>query len=197
MHDGQWSGQGVADLLGVDGAVVYRWIREGTLRACRGERGWYYVEDDDLLAFMENPGFWPQWEPANVPDSGYREWAMELRQAVRYLDVAEVAKRLGYTASGVCRLCQLGKLKAAKAGQFWRVDERDLEGWAPKRRHRRVTERERNLIERRLSEGWTQIQICHALKRHPATIYLVAQRYLARGGTDGRRNRPANVRQEG
>ncbi len=119
-----------ARLLGVPCAkTVTRWCNEGWLRShdvgmqlrCGRVR---VVEMDDLLGFLEKPKYWHLWEPERITDSGIREWAIEMRQGVRFLTAGEVAKRLCYSMHWVNELIRRGKIRAVRRGN-WLVRECD------------------------------------------------------------------------
>lgn len=52
------------------------------------------------------------------------------------LDVGTVAQRLGVCKMTVYRLIKAGSLEAAKVGKLYRIEEKDLQTYLRKARHR-------------------------------------------------------------
>lgn len=64
--------------------TVARWIDQGWLRGQRGAVIWgphhiWRIEEDDLLAFLEDSRGWAQWRVEDIRDPFLRQWAHELR----------------------------------------------------------------------------------------------------------------------
>lgn len=145
----------VAGLMGVEHDAVRWWVREGWLKAHRTDMRVHagyvtMVEDDDLLAFLENPEHWHIWEPERIREYALREWATEMRAGVRYLTVGEAAQRMYVTANCVNQMIHDGRLPAVRWGN-WRIREEDAvypEPPSRKRRPRAVpwTEQERQCL---------------------------------------------------
>ena len=121
----------LAPRLGIDPHTVIWWIDQGWLRArrsaVRGRR--LYIQEDDLLAFLEDRRYWHLWLPERIADAGWREWATEMRAGVRYLTTGEVARRLSVTNQTVWAWIRKGFLPAVRYGPNWLVLESDLAGF--------------------------------------------------------------------
>lgn len=120
----------IAERLGIGcGKSVAHWIHQGWLRGRRGQRRGgnrqWYVTEDALLAFLEDPNHWHRWEPARIPDRDLREWAEELRAGVRFLTLPEVAERYFVQPATVAQWIDKGWLPAVRHGNR-RVRESDL-----------------------------------------------------------------------
>lgn len=118
----------------VDGDAVRTWIEKGWLKGERGQKWgpnprWYVVEED-LLAFLENPLHWHVWEPSRIPDMALREWCEEQRSGVRWLSTREVGERFCVGSAAVHQWIRDGELPAVRYGNF-RVRESDLVGFVP------------------------------------------------------------------
>lgn len=128
-----WSGRRVARALGVDEKVPACWARKrwiaGTRGVPRGGGRQWYVTEDALLAFLENPAHWHRWDPGRITERWLREWALELPRPC-YLTVGEVARRYHVTIRAVASWLDSGELPFVRHGNRM-VDERVLAGWVP------------------------------------------------------------------
>lgn len=117
----------VARLLGVSQPTVLRWREWGWLKAHKA--GYcVLVDEDDLLAFLEDPRAWNQWRVEYVAESGLREWAREIRAASGLLPVAEVAARLCVTPKAVTMSVRRGRIRAVRiSGGELLIHESELE----------------------------------------------------------------------
>jgi len=121
---------GVARRLGIsDCRTVTRWIGHGWLRARRGPKlgnsQVWYVVDEDLFAFLEDPAHWHRWTPERIPDAALREWAAEIRAGARFLRLAEVAGLCFVERSTVTSWIRKGWLAAVRNGHNHLVREAD------------------------------------------------------------------------
>lgn len=133
----------VAAMLGVGDHTVARWVRCGWLAARQlpirfGQGFARVVQHEALLAFLTDECYWHLWEPERITDSALREWALELRQGVRFVGTREAARLLFVSEGRINQLIHQGKLPAAKGmrGPNWRlrVDQLVLPEWEPRRR---------------------------------------------------------------
>lgn len=129
------SSRTVAQRMGVSCAkTVARWIETGLLRGHRGQqRGPYqqwYVTDDDLLRFIDDPATWHVWTPERIADTDLGEHALAVRGHVRYLTIGQVAWRCCVTTNAVNAWIRRGLVPARRYGNWW-IDERDLAGFTP------------------------------------------------------------------
>jgi flavin-dependent dehydrogenase len=118
--------------LGCSKAVA-RWIGAGYLRGRRGQgcglyRMWY-VKEEALLDFLEDPRYWHLWEPDRV-EPGLRAWVSEIRDGVRFLTTGEVGARFFVHHAAVNDWIHKGYLPAVRHGN-WLVRESDLVGFVP------------------------------------------------------------------
>jgi hypothetical protein len=61
---------------------AFRWVARGWLRGRivhSGTRHRVVVSHSDLLVWMEDPRYWPCWDPARLTDSGLVAWAAAVR----------------------------------------------------------------------------------------------------------------------
>lgn len=129
------SARTVADLMGLGCAkTVTRWMQRGYLAGkrgpCRGPHRQWQVDEEALWRFIENRRHWHRWQPERITDAGLREWAMELRDGVRFLTPGEVAWRLCVGTATVNTWIRGGLLPAVRNGN-WLIRESDLEGFTP------------------------------------------------------------------
>lgn len=142
-----FTAQRVAQLLGVCQTTVPGWIARGWLparRVGRGSGSILYVIESAVLAFLEEPRYWPFWAAEGITQPRWREWAIELRQQLGpWLAVSEAAHRIGYTGTSVRAAIARGDLPAERLGGQWFVDRVAVEQFVPPalrpRRRRRVT----------------------------------------------------------
>lgn len=123
----------IAERLGIAcSKSVARWIQRGWLRGRRGQRRGgnrqWYVTEDALLAFLEDPDHWHRWDPARIVDRDLREWAEELRAGVEFLTLSEVAERTFVQPKTVGQWIDKGWLPAVRHGNRL-VRESDLAGF--------------------------------------------------------------------
>jgi transposase len=110
----------VAALMGVHAWVVMQWIAGGHLTAHRvydqpGPGRGVIIEDEDLLAFLEDQERWHLWDPERISDRVIREWAAEKRRGLRYLTIREAAARVGYSIHWMRRLAWKGEIPTVRA----------------------------------------------------------------------------------
>lgn len=163
------SARAVQERMGIGCAkTVARWINKGWLKGRRGQqlgpyRMWY-VREDDLLSFLEDPAYWYAWRPEAITEPHLRSWALEER-AYRYLSVGEVAKRFYVTTSAVNAWIHQGEIPAKKYGNWW-IRDCDLKGFTPPNERPRslskllrfTPEDDATLLELRArGKGWTEI----------------------------------------
>jgi hypothetical protein len=183
------SARAVQERLGLGcSKTVTRWIKLGWLAGKRGQqvgpyRMWY-VTEDALLTFLEDPAYWHVWQPERITDRHLRLWAIEER-SYRYLSVGEVAKRFCVGYAAVNNWISRGLLPAKKYGNWW-IRDCDLTGFvAPNERSRVGTQQSRfspdedaKLLQLRAEGmGWTAIA---RLLNHPiSSVFGRAQRLAA------------------
>jgi hypothetical protein len=179
----------VADRLGLGcSKKVAYWIKRGFLRGRRaagaGRYRMWLVEEDALLAFMEDPRYWHMWTPERVKDSGEREWATEIRKE-RYLSTGEVGRRLGVVSNAVLSWIQRGCLPAKRWGN-WMVKESDLEGFIPPYERSRLGgtakrfthDEDHRLLVLRVEGGMSWTQIAGELDRAVSSVFGRYQRLM-------------------
>lgn len=181
-----FSARAVADRLGLScSKVVTKWIGRGWLRGRRGQRqGPYrqwYVTEDALLKFLEDPRGWPAWNPERIRDRFLREWATEVRTA-RYLRPGDVASRYAVGVGAVNDWIHRGILPAQRWGNWW-IREDDLKTFTPPceqvRRLENVRrfaswEDERLIGMRMAGQTWTAIS--ESLNRSVSSVFGRYQR---------------------
>ena len=150
------SARQVAALLGLGGSkTVSRWIAEGWLRGRKlavgaGAARRWGVSEDALLTFLEDTAHWHRWEADRITDPDIREWALELRAGVRFLTLAEVARRFTVETKTVGQWIDNGYLPAVDNGNRM-VRESDLAGFVipserPRHRNRYTPAEDRTLV---------------------------------------------------
>ena len=151
----------IAEQLGIRcGKSVRRWIEQGWLRGRRGQRRGgnrqWYVTEDALLTFLEDPDHWHRWDPARIVDRDMREWAREMRAGVRFLTLPEVAERYFVQPKTVAQWIDKGWLPAVRHGNRL-VRESDLASFTlPVIGTSRI-----RFLERR-GYQWTEIEVPEA-----------------------------------
>mgnify|MGYP003376150629 CR=1 FL=1 len=125
----------VAEMLGVGCAkTIVRWITNGWLRGrqgpARGMHRQWQVTEEDVWAFIESPAHWHLFNPERIPDQHLREWAIEIRDGVRFLTPGQVAWRLYTTDASVNDWIHKGLLPAVRNGN-WLIRESDVEAFVP------------------------------------------------------------------
>lgn len=123
---------------------VARWIRAGYLKGRQGQgcglnRMWY-VTEDALLDFLEDPRYWHLWDPGRL-ESGLRSWVRDVRNGVRFLTIGEVAARLYVQPGTVNDWIHKGYVAAVRRGN-WLIRESDLLGFVPPCERPRKVERQ-------------------------------------------------------
>lgn len=145
------TGHAISQKLGLTCSKrVTMWIERGYLKGRRGQqvgrsRMWY-VTEEALLAFMEDPRTWPLWKPERITEKYLRDWALEIR-TVRYLRPGEVANRFAVGANAVNDWIHQGRLPAQRWGNWW-IRESDLDGFEP------PCERPRQIVNMRRFAAW-------------------------------------------
>ena len=128
------SARAVASKLGVScSKTVAWWIRAGYLRGRRGQRAgpnrMWYVTEEALLAFLDDPHYWHLWEPAGVDDS-LRSWVTDIRNGDRFLSTGQVGAVLGVGHKAVWGYINRGLISGVRRGN-WLVREADLRAFVP------------------------------------------------------------------
>lgn len=143
----------VAALLGIPcSKTVTRWIHQRNLSGRRNGRIWY-ISDEALQRFLEEPCYWHLWQPDRITDRDWREWATALRRNVRYLTTAEVGDRLAVNHQTVNSWIHKGVLPAVRRGN-WLIRESDLEGFVPPYDRPRAGYKMPAPIPQPIAEGW-------------------------------------------
>lgn len=128
------SARRVAGLMGRAPDAVTYWCQRRFLDATRSVRRGpgrqWFITEDALLAFLENPNYWPAWSPSDITDLGLREWATELRAGHDLVSVGELAKRYCVSADTAGHWLRVGLLPSIKFMNHY-VFERDLAGFVP------------------------------------------------------------------
>jgi hypothetical protein len=183
------SAQAVAETMGKPcSKPVTKWIQRGWLTACKGERvgpsrKWVILQED-LIAFLENPEYWPAWKPERITLPWLREWALSIRQE-RWLSTGGVAKRLHVGHSAVHAWIQRGLLPAKRWGNWW-VSESALAGFEPPCNRskagltvRRFSKAERVHVHSRRGHGAKWQDIAADLNRSISSVFGAYQRSMA------------------
>ena len=156
----QWAAEVAAD-LGVSGRRVGVWIARGYLKATNvratGLPMWR-VQLLDLMAFLDNSDYWMLWDPANISDHAYREWALEGRRSgPQWITTTEVARRLHMAHASIHQWIINGWLPAQRRGHIWYIDARNLEAIAARRAREEHSTRSaavrQHRAQRRQSQG--------------------------------------------
>lgn len=117
------SAHDVAQLLGIDRAIVARWIHAGDLvaRNARSQKcPLWRITWEDLSAFLECRERWMAWKPERITDLALREWAQELRQNTgQWLTLGQVAKQLHSSHRTVSEWIREKRLPAVRYGKWW------------------------------------------------------------------------------
>lgn len=121
----------VARRLGVGcSKVVARWIVAGYLRGRKGQRcglnRMWYVTEDALSDFLEDPRFYHLWDPSRIRPS--LKWAAATRDGTRFLTTGEVGRLLYVRPHTVSAWIHKGYLPAVRRGN-WLIREGDLSGF--------------------------------------------------------------------
>lgn len=175
------SSQAVAQQLGVRcPKTVVRWLRLGWLQGRQGQRRGphrqWFVTEEALLAFLQDPRGWPAWSPERISDPSLREWATEVRTE-RYLRLGEVARRFHVHEHTVWQWLERGELAAVRWGNWW-IAESSLRGFViPSERVRehpspvRFSEHEdARLMVLRKRLGWSWPAIGADMGRHASVL---------------------------
>lgn len=180
------SARSVQERMGIGcSKTVTRWIKAGWLKGKRGQhvgphRMWY-VREEALLNFLENPEYWHVWSPERITDIELRQWAIEER-GYRYLSVGDVARRFFVGVGAVNDWISFGRFPAKKYGNWW-VKECDLEGFVPPNERSKagyrqsrfsIEDDQRLLTMRADGMGWTAIS--RVLDRPISSVFGRAQR---------------------
>lgn len=168
------TGRQVAELLGFGCAKKVReLVRRRALHAQRGERRGPYqqwhVRYEDLLAFLDDPAWWPWWEPERITEPNLRATYQEIRRE-RYLPLSEVAARYFVEPKTVYRWITKGWLPAVRHGRGNHlIPASVLVGWQPpswqsrRGRRRSWTPEREGLLLRLRAQGWTWREVGAAL----------------------------------
>lgn len=105
----------VGAAFGVTSHTVRHWIERGWLRGRRNGRkpalgGEYWVDPEDLTAFVRDERYWCRWWPDDMPPGAWRRLALEARAGARFATVYEAGRLLGYDPSYLTKLCRLGRI---------------------------------------------------------------------------------------
>lgn len=120
----QTDARDVAKMFGVCPTHVYRWIRDGRLRASRGiQRGrqtTWRVDYDDIVAFARDERSWHLWSPEKVTR---RELLLAANRpaSLRFYSTPEVAAIVGVAPLTPRKWCQAGWLRSERNGRDFRV----------------------------------------------------------------------------
>lgn len=181
----------VAALFGVGcSKTIARWIASGWLVAKAGPQCGpntkYWVHEDSLLTFIQNPATWPAWAPEKITDPGLREWAKEQRGDVVFLTPGQVGERFGVTPAAVNTWIARGLLPATRYGNWW-VRESDLTGFVPPYeasragiRYKRFRPAEDADLQRRREAGETLTAIAAAQGRSVSSVFGRLERLAER-----------------
>ncbi|HQX61833.1 MAG TPA: hypothetical protein PK593_00090 [Thermomicrobiales bacterium] len=199
----------VAGIMGLScSQIASRWIKRGYLRGKRGPHWGHYRQwqttEEGLWAFIENESHWHRWEPEHITDLALREWALELRDGVRFLTTGEVAWRCCVDVGTVNGWIHGGVLPAVRR-QNWLVRESDLEGFIPPNQRSKVgmtqirfTPEEDARLWALRDGGATWTEIADALGRNTSSVagryQRLAEREAAPRGLRAPTGRPLAVR---
>jgi hypothetical protein len=121
--------EGVQRLFGVNYAAVMAWISCGWLRFPEYRATRKTVPFAEVVAFMRNPATWLAWEPERISEESLRRWATAYRAAWpwHWLRLAEAARALDYSRTGLRQLLQAGIIPATLYATRWYVRSDDVE----------------------------------------------------------------------
>lgn len=162
----------VSRLLGVSSQRVRTWIKLGYLKTPRakpGKRLVHFIDEEALLAFLENPRTWQCWQPEHISRSALRSWATELRNADPLLSTRDLAQRFHTSYHVVTGWFRAGRVPGGyycPAQKRWCVltsavvdwQPPSLAGWKVPSRHDWTADDYRRLIVGRW-EGKTWIEL--------------------------------------
>lgn len=80
-----------------DSKTVRRWIDNGWLSGSKTDVGAgrnyrWRITHAQLFTFLEDPAHWHRWDPERITDLGLRQWAIEMRAGVRFLNLTEASR---------------------------------------------------------------------------------------------------------
>ena len=114
--------------------TVARWISTYGLKARNAgtkAKPLWRIQEEDLLAWLEDRHHWMAYDPANVPGATLREHLTEIRhRQPRWLTPGEVARRFHVDPGTVASWRDKGLLSMTRYGNWW-VWEVDLVGFVP------------------------------------------------------------------
>jgi hypothetical protein len=117
-----------------DSKTVARWITAYGLKARNAgtkQRPLWRIQEEDLLAWLEDRHHWMAYDPDKVPGATLREHLTEIRQGQsRWLTPGDVARRYHVTSSAVQQWREKGWLPMTRYGNWW-IWEADLENFVP------------------------------------------------------------------
>lgn len=120
MLPGQISAHQAAEMLGVDGKAVIRWIENDVLDATLQplEAKVWSIDLHDLRRFVIRPENWVRFTPQDVPDDGLRRLATlaKERWGDEWWSVGEVAEFHGCTGGCVSSALEDGRLPFIRYG---------------------------------------------------------------------------------
>lgn len=117
------SAQDAAQLLGIDRAIVARWIYAGDITARNARttsNPLWRITWEQLTAFLERRDRWMAWKPECITDLALREWAQEMRQDTgRWLTIVQAATQLHVSRWTVSGWVREKRLPAVRYYQWW------------------------------------------------------------------------------
>lgn len=125
------SARAAARRLGLGGGnTVAHWVRAGYLRGRRayqrGPHQVYWIEELDVLDFLEDPAHWHRYDVERIADPGWKAFALECRGEVRLLRAGEAAHLACIEITTLSQWIRKGFLPARKRGANWIVRSDDL-----------------------------------------------------------------------
>jgi len=132
---GVYSCQGVAKLLGMlHSHTIAGWIARGWLKARQTKHVYkarWRINEWDLLQMLERRDTWMAWDAERITEPGLRAWAIELRQAGRWVMTSEVARRFHVSIDSVNAWARQGLLQTVKYNSYHWIWEADLNTFVP------------------------------------------------------------------
>ncbi|MDE2102862.1 MAG: response regulator transcription factor [Patescibacteria group bacterium] len=175
---GTYSLDGVGRLFGVNPGTVGTWVRRGALAATlrrSGKQTYHIITLEAIYDFAETEDCWVVFDPSRITDRALRLHAVEARQGLCFLSVAEVARHFAVVETVVTRWCREGRLRAIKHHGWWvRSDWLTLEPETRPTFERFTAEDEAFIRE------WWGIQpvslLAEVLGRSAGSLYVKARR---------------------
>jgi hypothetical protein len=120
LGEGWLSVRATARMLGTTVRVIELWITKGWLpvrpvgRRKPGSKAGrrLALTVQGVEEFLSNDRYWNAVDPARIPDAAVREWAIEMRRGRDWVTLDEVARRVGWSKSGLMAHARAGRIPA-------------------------------------------------------------------------------------